>query len=93
MIQRTVLIKLKNPTSLEKIIERSKSVLPLLPGVRNVQMGSIIKPKEYDVVISLLFDNIEEVEAYGSHPKHREYVDQFLKPLIDTIKAYNIELR
>ena len=35
--------------------------------------------------------SLEDVDPYREHPVHRSYVDDFLKPRLAVLKAWNFE--
>ena len=98
MIERVVFIKLEDaylaPETVSEIAQHSAEVLSRLPGVRNIQ---VMRPAEsataqaWDLKFSLEFDTLEAIEKYTVHPDHRNYVDQYLRPRIAVIKAWNFE--
>jgi len=99
MIQRIVLIKLTDdhatPANRRTLVEHTQAVLTALPGVRNVTVGTPSDDKSqqsWDVGITLHFDDMESLEQYRVHPTHRRYVDEFLKPQMAVIKAWNFEV-
>ena len=36
--------------------------------------------------------SMADIEPYRVHPDHRAYVDEFLKPRMEIIKAWNFEV-
>ena len=100
MIERYVFLKLKDAHSTSagrrEVIEHTREALPKIPGVRGVAVG---EPADghavasWDVSIVVRFDKIEDVEPYRVHPDHRAYVDEFLKPRLEVIKAWNFDVR
>ncbi|MBW2704121.1 MAG: Dabb family protein [Deltaproteobacteria bacterium] len=96
MIYRTVLIKLKEKYATEdkrkEIATYSESLLKSLPGVVRVRVGLPADDKtraDWDLHLSLVFESIDDVEPYRVHPDHRTYVDKYLKPKMDHIRAWN----
>ena len=99
MIERYVFIKLKDEHSTREgrreVIDHSRAVLPAIPGVQSVSVG---EPADghavaaWDVGIVVRFDDIAAVEPYRAHADHRAYVDEFLKPRMAVIKAWNFDL-
>jgi len=94
MIERIVLLKLKRtystPQAVREIIDHSIEVLSALPGVRHVHAGEAADEptsSDWDMSLVLHFDSVEDVEPYRVHPDHRSYVDQYLIPRIETIRA------
>ncbi len=99
MIQRIVLIKLKDAYTGQEargeVAEHSRRVLGGLPGVVQVQVGEPAEAKSaksWDLSIVLGFARLEDVEPYRVHPEHRAYVDDYLKPRMEVIKAWNFAL-
>ena len=43
----------------------------------------------WDLQLSLVFESNVDVEPYRMHPDHRDYVDHYLKPKLDHIRAWN----
>ncbi len=99
MIERYVFIKLKDahatPTGRAELVEETKAKLPGLPGVLGVTVGTPADEaaeKAWDMSIVVRFAKLEDVEAYRVDPVHRAYVDEFLRPRVETIKAWNFEV-
>jgi len=100
MVQRIVLIKLDDPftepAARSEIAEYSRKEIARVPGVRDVTVGiSADEATEGDWDLSLVvhFDRIEDVAPYGAHPVHRAYVDDYLRPKLAFIKAWNFAVR
>lgn len=98
MIERHVYIKLNdehsNPTERAAVVERSRG-LSALPGVVDVTVGVPVDDGSrtaWDVAIRLRFESIDAIEPYRVHPEHRRYVDEFLKPRLAVITAWNFEV-
>lgn len=99
MIERIVLLKLnpeaKDPATIREITAESMKVLPALPGVLRVHVGSAADERtgsSWDLSLVLRFEKLEDIPAFAAHPDHRTYVDGFLKPKIDAIAAFNFDL-
>ena len=97
-IERHVYIKLNPDDATDKgrteVVERTRS-LATIPGVRNVEVGVPADPSSlaaWDVCIRLQFDSLDAVEPYREHSVHRSYVDDFLKPRLAVLKAWNFEI-
>ncbi|HMA62195.1 MAG TPA: Dabb family protein [bacterium] len=91
MIQRIVLMNI-NENDIEKVIEKSKQVLPSIPQVKSLQVGALKDDSVYNLALIILFENREDVKSFSPHPVHRDYVDNFLKPKLEDIKAYNVKI-
>jgi len=100
MVQRLVLIKLGDPftepAARREIAEYSRKEIARIPGVREVTVGVPADEKtggDWDLSLVVQFDRIEDVAPYGAHPVHRAYVDEYLKPKLEFIKAWNFAVR
>ncbi len=92
MIERIVLINIKNDVSLDNVFQETKKVIPILPGVISFKMGKVLNNENYNFYLSMTFDSLKDIEKFSPHPKHRDYVDNFLKPKMMDIVAYNVEV-
>ena len=98
MIQRMVLLKFKdefaNSDFRGEAASRSRRVLRNLPGVLDVSVGiPADKATEgsWDLSMVLNFESVDAISTYIVHPDHRDYVDNFLKPHLEIIKAWNFD--
>jgi hypothetical protein len=41
--------------------------------------------------MTVRFDSLDDVAPYVAHPQHRTYVDEYLRPKLELIKAWNFE--
>jgi len=48
--------------------------------------------RSWDVSIVVRFRSVDDVEPYREHPEHRAYVDEFLRPRMVVIKAWNFDV-
>ena len=99
MIQRIVVIRFKpefrTPGSVREIAEHSRKVMPTVAGVQTVTVGSPADDrtaKQWDLVLVVGLENLDDLPAYGSDPAHRAYVDEYLRPKMDSIAAWNFEI-
>ncbi len=99
MIERYVFIKLKGAhatsTGRAEVVKETTAKLPNLPGVLGVTVGTPADDpsgSEWDVSIVARFAKLEDIEAYRIHPEHRAYVDDFLRPRMQAIKAWNFDV-
>ena len=100
MIERIVLLRLTDehasPESLREVVEHSMQVLPGLPGVLACHVGLASDERTFDdwhVSLVLRFASADDIPPYAVHPAHRAYVDQFLRPKLESIAAFNFEVR
>jgi len=100
MVERYVFIKLKDAHATaagrQEVIDRTFADLRQVPGVRKLIVG---KPADaaaegsWDVSLVVVFDDLADVAPYQAHPVHRRYVDEFLAPRMEIIKAWNFDVR
>ena len=99
MIQRIVLLKLTDEMATDEgrreVAEHSRVVLESLPGVESVAAAVAADPATagaFDISLVLGFRSVDELEPFRVHPDHRAYVDEYLRPKLTAIKAFNFEL-
>lgn len=97
MIERTVLIRLKPEIRPEAptVAEHTRVVLGEAVGVLEVHTAVAADERTrgaWDVLISLRFETLEAVERYRADPRHRKYLEVYLRPLLESIRAFNWEL-
>lgn len=98
MIERYHFLKLRpeyaTPAARAEVVERCRAVLPGLPGVRGVVVGTPADADAaaaWDVSIVVRFDALANVAPYRSDPAHRRFVDEFLAPRVASKTAWNFE--
>ncbi len=91
MIKRIVLLKVKDNNRLEEIIEKSRDVLPGITYTQTVEVCVVKDNNAFDLALIMEFANMSDVKSFGIDKVHRDYVDNFLKPLLADIVAYNLE--
>jgi hypothetical protein len=99
MIQRVVLVRLeesfRTDESRAQIAEHTREVLGGIELVRSLHVGVPADPRtrrEWDLAIVLQLESLEAVEEYRDERTHRAYVDVYLKPMMEKIRAWNFEL-
>jgi len=95
MIQRHVYLRLNHehsgPEATQVVAEESLK-LAAVPGVKRIRIARPVDEGSrtaWELCLILEFDTMADVEAYVHHPDHRAYVDGFLKPRLQVIKAWN----
>jgi hypothetical protein len=94
VIQRLVLLKLKDSGTKEEVAAAALRDLPRVPGVRAVRVG---RPADadaavWDLLLAVSFDRIEDVAVYQVDPLHRAFVEQVLTPRVEVRKAWNFAM-
>jgi hypothetical protein len=99
MIERVVLLKLArdyaSPETCQEVAEHSRRVLPALPGVLEAHVGVAADERtaaSWDLSLVLRFASMDDLPPYAAHHDHRQYVDQYLKPKLESLTAYNFEV-
>ena len=93
-IDRYVFVRLnkEHAAEREEVAAHTARILATLPGVVQVTTGTPADEHAdaaWDVSIVVRFASIDDVEPYRVHPEHRRYVDEYLAPRMDVIKAWN----
>lgn len=99
MIERVVMIKLKEefttPNRLAEVIDESTRVLKGLNQVVQAKVGHAADEDtagDWDLVLLVRFEDIEDLGPYAKDPDHRSYVDDFLMPRLAAIQAHNFAI-
>ncbi|ACY16760.1 Dabb family protein [Haliangium ochraceum] len=97
MIERYVFIRLKKEHARERslVIEEARRVLGVVPRIVTFSVGAPVDEHAeaaWDVSIRVRFASKYDIESYRTHPAHRRFVDDFLKPRLDVIKAWNFHI-
>ena len=95
MIERIVLLRLApayaTPEGCEAVAARSREVLPQVAGVQDVTVGVALEADaEWHVSLVVRLGSADDLAPYGSDPAHRAYVDHFLRPRLEAIRAWNV---
>jgi hypothetical protein len=77
---------LKNKEDQAKLIEGLRTLVPIT-HIRDIHIGVVadtdrdVIDRSYDASLLLLFNSLEEEEAYQHDPTHLIFVEQYAKPL------------
>lgn len=80
------------PEGRDEVVARCRAVLPGLPGVQGVTVGTPTDDESaaaWDVSIVVRFATLADVARYRADPEHRRFVDGFLAPRVEFKKAWN----
>jgi hypothetical protein len=98
MIDRIVFVKLKevfaNADERSDIVSYSREALSGVPGVLGVSVAVAADERaaaDWDLCITVRFDTLDDVALYAGHPDHRAYVDEYLRPKVESLRAWNFE--
>jgi hypothetical protein len=99
MIDRIVLLQLTDDhadaAEVHAVAEHSLEVLGRLPGVVDVRVGTAADEataSQWHVSLLIRFSSAADLEPFRVHPDHRAYVDDFLRPRLEAITAFNFEV-
>lgn len=100
MIERIILIKLNDeyatPEGRAEVVADTRKAFTNLPGVQRLAVGvpaDAHAAKGWDLSIVLGFNSMADVEAYHVDPLHRAYVDDYLAPRLEVLKAWNFAVQ
>lgn len=99
MIERIVLLQMSDgftsEAALAEVAERSRKVLPKLPGVLACHVGLAADDQtraSWHLALVLRFASADDIPPYAAHPDHRAYVDDYLWPRLASIVAHNFAI-
>ncbi|KAI5650972.1 hypothetical protein M9H77_36977 [Catharanthus roseus] len=97
-VKHVVLVKFKDEASgeqIEQIIKDYTSLVNLIEPIKSLEWGKDLRMTNlnqgFTHVFESIFENVEGVAEYGTHPAHLELKDRFLA-LLDKILVLDYEL-
>ena len=96
-VKHVVFLWLKEPGNMEQrqqIIAQTQTFRDI-PGVMRVSAGEVIASEReivddsFDVGLTLTFSSVDDMNAYLTHPLHKDAVRNVLKPLVRKIVVYD----
>ncbi|HEY7700165.1 MAG TPA: Dabb family protein [Vicinamibacteria bacterium] len=75
-----------------ELLEKAKTLLAPIPGVRNLRLGrGLGKKAEVDYPYSLVmeFDDENALQGYQVHPDHQRFVREVVDPIQDDKKVFD----
>ena len=77
MITHVVLLKLKDPSNIQKTREVLMGMDGKIPQIRDLEVGVDVvrSQRSYDLVLITRFDSMEDLQAYQVHPVHVEVLN------------------
>lgn len=98
VIERVVLVRLKDEYRTDEqrtmVAKATRETLPDAAEVRALRVATPADERtrrEWDLVIEVVLADLDAVERYRVDEVHRKYVDVFLRPMMEKIRAYNFE--
>ena len=99
MILRTVFVKLHDEWSSNRgrtsVIAHTRKTLQSIPECTEIMVGSPAdghSTAAWDLCIQLRFNTIKAANEYTNHSSHRAYIDEYLKPKMVVLKAWNFSV-
>lgn len=96
MIKHIVCFKLKNnsPEECERAAEILRSMAGNVPTLRGIEVGVdfLHSERSYDVVLSVLLDDREALEAYQNDPYHVSVVKKHMHAVRESSVAIDYEI-
>jgi len=98
MIERYVFLKLKDEYATDdgriEVAKKTQQVLGAMDMVEAVVVGipaDEASTAAWDLSARLQFASNEDLEKYVDDPAHKSYVEEFLAPRTEVVKAWNFE--
>ena len=101
-VSHIVLCWLKTPgdeAARQRLIDESKAFRGVIPGLVDVTTGTALpstRPavdSSFDVAVVMTFRNEAALRAYDQHPRHKQAVDEVLRPLVARLVIYDVRSR
>jgi len=99
MINHYVLFKLKKDLPrkrLEELEANMKNLSKEIAGIDSMAFGESInheqKDQEFKYCISMIFTDLELLDNYVSHEKHKEVVEKYIAPIIEDVLVFDYEI-
>ncbi len=95
LIGHIVFIELSDQGDYESILHDSDTMLATIPSVatyaagRHIDTGRNTIINDYDLVIYLGFESVEDLNAYVVHDQHIDYVAKW-KPRLSALRVYDM---
>ncbi len=86
-----------NQQHIEQLVSISMQLLEI-EEIRQLHVGTAIPSDRnivddsFDVGIYMTFESAKDMEAYLQHPKHKNAVREFIKPLAKKIVVYDLSI-
>ena len=85
------------PDAADKLIAGAEKLLKPIPGVLQFHAGTMspshrpVVEQSYQVALNVIFPDKQAEQDYQSHPLHKEFIAQCVKPLVKRIVVYDFE--
>lgn len=96
-ITHVVVVWLKTPgdeSARRRLIDNARSLADI-PGVSDVRTGAVVPSTRpvvdstYDVALVMTMRDADTLKAYATHPIHRRFVEEQVRPLVERYRVYD----
>jgi hypothetical protein len=83
--------------AVDELLVGANRLLKDIPGVQQFHAGKMVpspRPvveQSYQVALNLVFQDKPAMDAYQIHPRHVEFVEKYIKPLVKKAMVYDFE--
>ncbi len=85
------------PNATEELLKGLEDYLRDIPGVLHFHVGRMVgsdRPvvdQSYQVALNVVFPDKAAQDAYQTHPRHVEFLEQVFKRVCDRVRVYDFE--
>jgi hypothetical protein len=86
-----------NPNAADELLAGANQLLKNIPGVVQLHVGKMapshrpVVEQSYQVALNLIFPNRKAQDDYQVHPRHVEFVEKFVRRLVQKVVVYDFE--
>jgi len=81
----------------DELVAGANRLLKNIPGLLHFHAGKMspsqrsVVEKSYQVALNLAFRDKAAEQMYQNHPGHTEFVEKYVKPLVERVVVYDFE--
>ena len=86
-----------NRAAPDELVAGANRLLKNIPGLLHFHAGKMVPShrsvveKSYQVALNLVFADKAAEQTYQNHPSHAEFVEKYVKPLVERVVVYDFE--
>ena len=86
-----------NPNAADELLAGANQLLKNIPGVVQFHIGKMapshrpVVEQSYQVALNLIFPNQKAQDDYQVHPRHVEFVEKYVRRLVQKVVVYDFE--
>ena len=83
------------PEAADLLLQGANALLPDIPGVVSFHAGKMVPSERpvveqsYQVALNIVLQDAEAEKAYQQHPRHKEFVEKYFKPLCTKLQVFD----